>query len=471
MVTNLIKLPRSTPSQSELGRRRRRRNIFIQQASNSYTLSANSGSYSLTGQTAGLLKNSLVSCSAGSYTLTGTDAGVFYNHVVTIDSGSYTLSLTDAGLLKSTILTVASGSYTFTGTDVGFLKSFVLTANSGSYTLSGTDAGLLKTTIMTVDSGSYIFTGSDIGFLKGLILTVSSGSFTYSPTDAGLLKTWLLPIDSGSYLLSLADATLFKSYICVADSGSYILSLTDASILKTWLLTVNSGNYVLTGTNALLYPAGDLMFISIDPGIDNVRAGITYMINDVELAGTLIVPAVTDVRFGTGYGANGIEYVGTYQPGVQSFINNIPARSKQGQRTFYELKVSDGRSVDLYYNIREARDLNTGNVTRQKDKISIRRAVLSSMMSKYSVYTPADSQYQKTDSIILVDLPDLPNYVEGKEDYFVIDGLKYMIVTHEFIPRDGHVFVVRHIQQEAPAQEIVLNIQHFVRLEDENDQS
>lgn len=46
-----------------------------------------------------------------------------------------------------------------------------------------------------------------------------------------------------------------------------------------------------------------------------------------------------------------------------------------------------------------------------------------------------------------------------------------MVVTYELKPYDGHIFVVRHVQNDAPNQEIVLNIRHCIKLGESNDQS
>jgi hypothetical protein len=49
-----------------------------------------------------------------------------------------------------------------------------------------------------------------------------------------------------------------------------------------------------------------------DPGVGNVRLGVAYTFNSVEMAGTLALPAAADVREGVPYGAGGVEYVGTF---------------------------------------------------------------------------------------------------------------------------------------------------------------
>lgn len=129
---------------------------------------------------------------------------------------------------------------------------------------------------------------------------------------------------------------------------------------------------------------------------------------------------------------------------------------------FYTLKMENPTQVDLYYNLTLTSNLDTGDNTPTKSKATIKRAVVSSFKSKYRYFVPADGVYEREDQIVLVDWRDLKNYNKDKEDYFVISGKKYRIVTHEYIVKEGHVFVVRNVQNERPNQEVTLNFRHML---------
>lgn len=137
--------------------------------------------------------------------------------------------------------------------------------------------------------------------------------------------------------------------------------------------------------------------------------------------------------------------------------------NRRSNHNVYELKMLHGEPVDFYYNIEKSQDLDTGDMSTTKDRISIKRAVITSLASKYHYEGAPQSTYQKDDMVVLVDLKDLYNYEQNKEDYFVHKGKKFLIVTHELIPNECRIFVVRHIQGEEPRQEKVVYIRHALR--------
>jgi len=111
-----------------------------------YTLTAEAGSYVLTGQAAGLLKSNLIVIGAGSYVITGTAVSLFKGRLLTIEPGSCVLTGMAVSLLKSNLLSMGAGSYTVTGQAVTLtytpVSEYVLTAGVGSYVVIGKAAVL-----------------------------------------------------------------------------------------------------------------------------------------------------------------------------------------------------------------------------------------------------------------------------------------------------------------------------------------
>lgn len=138
---------------------------------------------------------------------------------------------------------------------------------------------------------------------------------------------------------------------------------------------------------------------------------------------------------------------------------------------FYALKMQNPTPVDLYYNLSFTSDLDTGDNSATKSIYNIQRAVVSSFKSKYRMFAPSDGTYERTDLIVLVDWRDVVGYENNTEDYFVIKGKRYNIVTHEYIENEGHIFVVRHIQNTDPNQVITINLYHTLEMRDSYDQS
>jgi hypothetical protein len=102
-----------------------------------YTLAADSGSYSLTGQNTTLLYNRVVVADSGSYALSGQAVEVLFNRVLAANSSSYLLSGQDVAL------TYNSGA------------TYTLTAESAVYNLTGQPVNLVYTPLSSGRSKLY----------------------------------------------------------------------------------------------------------------------------------------------------------------------------------------------------------------------------------------------------------------------------------------------------------------------------
>jgi hypothetical protein len=182
------------------------RRIFVgpSGAAGAYTLTANAGTYTLSGQTAALTRSKLLTANAGAYTLAGQTADLTWAassaYTLTANPGAYTLAGQTADLTWASpgayVLTANAGAYTLSGQTAGLLKSNLLTANAGAYTLAGQTAGLTKSAAaaytLTANAGAYTLAG------QGAVLTNSGEVIpvvTQGPTfgiswGALVRKTW-----------------------------------------------------------------------------------------------------------------------------------------------------------------------------------------------------------------------------------------------------------------------------------------
>ena len=152
-----------------------------------FTLTADQGSYSTTGQTAGVFAGRVVTASQGTYSLTGQDATLLKEtpgaFSLTADFGTYTLTGQDASFVRVTpgvyTLTAAAGSYSIVGSDA--IADYVLSAGSGVYSISGQDASFIRTFPMaytlTAEFGSYLVEGSSARLIwSGAPVVVNIGN-------------------------------------------------------------------------------------------------------------------------------------------------------------------------------------------------------------------------------------------------------------------------------------------------------
>jgi hypothetical protein len=227
-----------------------------------YTLTADSGSFTLTGQTVGLLASRLLDAASGSYTLTGQDVDLLRGFLLSAASGGFTLTGQDVGLLASRLLGADSGSFTLAGQDVTLtynpLTGYTLTADSGSFTLTGQDVGLLASRLLGAGSGSFSLAGQDVGLLASRLLSAASGAFTLTGQDVTLTYSgegapdYTLTAESGSFALAGQDVSLLVGRLLTADSASFTLTGQDTALLRGYLLGAGSGSFTLAGQDVTL---------------------------------------------------------------------------------------------------------------------------------------------------------------------------------------------------------------------------
>lgn len=195
-----------------------------------YTITADPGSYTLTGTNVGTLSGRACVADPGSYAVTGTDAALRYSKGVSADPGSYVITGTAAALLPQSV----PGSYAITGTNAALIYNRFITADAGSYAVVGTDAALTRQGKITADPGVYNTTGVDAALVfEGV------GDFQ-------------IVAESGAYAITGTDAALRSPRSVVIDPGIYLVTGTATGLLATRMATAVSGAYALTGTDAAL---------------------------------------------------------------------------------------------------------------------------------------------------------------------------------------------------------------------------
>lgn len=145
--------------------------IAIKPASTgAYSMAAESGSYSLTGQAAGLVwQRTAMTADQGSYSYSGQAATLSYNaaRVFVAETGSYSLNGSIA--LIDVSMNAAAGSYALTGqaatTTYAGLNAYSLTAAQGSYSHTGQAANMLYARILAAVRGLYSYGGYPAGLV------------------------------------------------------------------------------------------------------------------------------------------------------------------------------------------------------------------------------------------------------------------------------------------------------------------
>lgn len=145
--------------------------LALRPAPNAYSLTAQGGSYALTGAPATISRNRSLTASGGSYSFTGQQATITYaaasvNYTLTAQGGSYTWTGQTATILRNRSLTVSGGSYAYTGGNAVIERNRLLTAQGGAYALLGSQADItyVGTAVnynLVAQGGSYTVSGSE----------------------------------------------------------------------------------------------------------------------------------------------------------------------------------------------------------------------------------------------------------------------------------------------------------------------
>lgn len=189
------------------------------------SLTAEAGSFTLTGQAAGLQAQRRMAAGTGAFDLTGQDAGLRVTRRMTAEAGSFTLSGQSATLVRALRLTAGTGAFSLIGQDAALnvAGSSTLAAETGVFALGGQAAGLRAARRLAAEPGSFSLAGQAAGMRVARLLTADAGVFTLAGQPAGLRVARRLGADAGSFVLTGQDAALLLRRRLSADTGMFEL--------------------------------------------------------------------------------------------------------------------------------------------------------------------------------------------------------------------------------------------------------
>ena len=213
------------------------------------------GSYSLSGQAVSLKSGKLITITQGSYVLTGVGVTLVVGRgILTVNQGSYNLTGEDVALrISRGILSITQGSYTLTGEATSLLLERKIELIQGSYSLSGQAVSLIFTPSgafsILIDSGSYALTGEAVTLERGRKMSLTQGAYTLLGESINLPRGLALAVSQGSYILVGNDVTLARFKTIALEPGEYELTGMDVGMIYDRVMPVDSGEYDLTGSD------------------------------------------------------------------------------------------------------------------------------------------------------------------------------------------------------------------------------
>ena len=138
----------------------------------------------------------------GSYDLSGTDANLEYHSVVDAAGGAYALAGGDANLEYHQLFAAEGGSYAVAGQDATLGIGFVMAADAGAYALAGQAAGLLHAALIDALAGAYALAGQDANLEYHSVLSAVAGSYEWGGV---VFPDWALSFDGSNDHVALAS--------------------------------------------------------------------------------------------------------------------------------------------------------------------------------------------------------------------------------------------------------------------------
>lgn len=229
------------------------------------TLTAAAGTFTLSGQSAGLKVGRKTVAAAGAFTLSGQTAGLKVGRQLAASAGSFALSGQSAGLKSGRMLSIAAGSFTFTGQSAGLKASRNLSAAVGTFTLTGQDAAFdLPGSRITAEAGTFTFTGQPAGLKADRKIAAGTGSFALAGQAAGLLHGFHVTCGVGTFTFTGKSATLTFSDVSVAVlvTTKYPHGLSTGATVRISGTGLYDGDYVVTVTGATTFRLNESTYAS-----------------------------------------------------------------------------------------------------------------------------------------------------------------------------------------------------------------
>jgi hypothetical protein len=187
----------------------------------SITINVGSGSFTATGQPAGMAEGGgapaiTVAVGQGSFVATGQPAGMAEGGgapaiTVAVGQGSFVATGQPAGLLEGggippITVAVGTGSFVASGYEVGLSEAapagYLLTAGTGAFVRTGYAANLLRQRTLAASSRAFAVTGQATTLRRGRFITATRGTFTVSGSATGFKGERRLTAIAGAFLIT-----------------------------------------------------------------------------------------------------------------------------------------------------------------------------------------------------------------------------------------------------------------------------
>ena len=222
-----------------------------------YRLTADAGTYSLTGTSIPLRFGRSIFPLAGAYAVTGNAASLRADRQFPATAGGYQGQYSYVGFtahfLRTYVVKVISGIYNVSGQNAALVATRQFPSAGAAYTLTGKNARLATSRRIGVTSGSYSQTGYDVAFSATRAMYPSPGSYSYLGNNARVAADRQLAAATDSYALTGQAVSFRSGFNLFALPGQYAFNGYDAALVHGyWINAGQNAQYTVTGSAARL---------------------------------------------------------------------------------------------------------------------------------------------------------------------------------------------------------------------------
>lgn len=165
-----------------------------------YTLTADAGTFALTGQDVALKRGLKLPLTQASFALTGQDVAFAVTRRLVASPGAFVLTAFDVALKRALRLSMQQASFALTGSALDVVRGGSIVLDPATFTLAGQAVGLTAAHRVTLAAGLYSLTGVNaaLRYSQGFELALEAGVFTLNggpstatqgpPSSEGMLR-------------------------------------------------------------------------------------------------------------------------------------------------------------------------------------------------------------------------------------------------------------------------------------------
>jgi len=228
------------------------RSVTVELLDASLSLSCDSGSYALSGQSTSF--NSSRPADRGLFTLIGREASLKRGYRLAADQATFNATLIASDLSVGKSVSADTCSYELTGNDATLSRSastaYTLNTGAGGYSLSGNTAEAFAARRLAADAQSYAASGIDVALKRNYRLTTITGAFALTDNAVGVLRGIRLPVDAAGVTLAGFNTSLIKgiSKFLLASPQSYTANGSDIELAPRRKLSADTSGFVVSGS-------------------------------------------------------------------------------------------------------------------------------------------------------------------------------------------------------------------------------